>query len=249
MNKEEIKKLKEENEELRRKNTLRSELITLSAHDLRTSLSSAKWALKMFLDDDLGKLTSQQREYLQKLYEDNEQMIQLVNEVLAINHTEDLEIEYTFENTDIASLIEEVLEEFKGAAHKHKIAIDFSKPKDIPLASIDKKKIKVVIQNLIDNAIKYNNPGGEIKVSTQKSGKMIEVAVLDTGIGIPEKDQKSIFQKSVRTENAKKKGVAGTGFGLYISKNLVEKHGGKIWFESEENKGSTFYFTVPISRP
>lgn len=248
MNKNETKKLKEENEELRKKNTLRSELITLSAHDLRTSLSSTKWALKMFLDGDLGKLTSEQKGYLKKLYENNEQMIQLINEVLAINHTEDLELEYKFESTDIVGLVEEVLEEFKGAAHKHEVEIDFSKPKSIPLANIDREKIKVVIQNLIDNAIKYNNPGGQINVSTQKSEEMIEVAVLDTGIGIPEKDQKRIFQKSVRTENAKKKGVMGTGLGLYISRNLVEKHGGKIWFESEENKGSTFYFTVPIAK-
>lgn len=242
-----IKKLKEENENLKKINKLRSDLISTTSHSLRTSLSTLKWTLKMFLDDDLGKLTSTQKEYIKKLYETNDRAIDLIGEMININKIEDIALEYKLEDVDVEELIRNTLTEFGGKAHNADIHVAFLKPKEkLPAAYIDKEKIRIVLQNLIDNAIKYTNSGGKVSIRAEKKGGEIEVSVKDTGIGIAKKDQDKIFEKLVRTENAKKEAF-GTGLGLYIAKNFIEGHGCKIWFESEEDKGSVFYFTIPIS--
>lgn len=253
---EEINK---ENEKLKEIIELKSDLISISAHELRTSLSALKWMFKMFLDRDLGEITAEQESFLKRAYESNERMIKLVSETLSASKLEDATITYKFEKSDIIKLVDDVVFEFIGESHKQDIEIIFLKPTEIiPEIIIDPSKIRVVLQNLVENAIKYSNKGGKIFISIrskpasphESSGAggpdQIEFSVRDAGIGIKKEDEDKIFSKFFRAENAKEKAVIGTGLGLMVTKKIVEHHGGKIWFENNENGGVTFYFTLPV---
>lgn len=244
MEKEELIK---ENAKLKEIIELKSDLISISAHELRTSLSALKWMFKMFLDRDLGEITADQESFLKKAYESNERMIKLVSETLSASHLEDATITYKFEQSDIIKLVEDVVFEFTGESHKQDIEIIFIKPTEvIPEISIDPSKIRVVMQNLVENAIKYSNKGDKIFISIRLKAGEIEFSVRDTGIGIKKEDEDKIFSKFFRAENAKEKAGIGSGLGLMVTKKIVEHHKGKIWFENNENGGVTFYFTLPV---
>ena len=245
----ELEKLKKENEELKKMNELKSDWISISAHQLRTSLSAIKWILKMFLDKDFGILTPEQDGFMRKAFDSNERMLALVNEMLSLNHVEQTSLRYDFIPTDIIALIESVLFDFTGESYKKGVEVIFLKPDTaIPSVALDVEKIRVVIQNLIENAIKYSGKGDRVIISVHEKEGYIEVSVKDTGIGIPLNEQDKIFDKFYRATNAQAKDTVGSGLGLYTTKGIVEKHGGKMWFESSENQGSTFYFSLPIER-
>ena len=136
----------------------------------------------------------------------------------------------------------------KVLAQKHNIKLYFNKPKEsIPLITVDQEKIGLALQNLITNAIKYNVQNGEVVVGIAKipDKPFVLISVKDTGIGIPPEDLHRLFNKFFRAGNVLKFEPEGLGLGLYIAKNVVQRHGGKIWAESELNRGSTFYFTLP----
>jgi signal transduction histidine kinase len=126
------------------------------------------------------------------------------------------------------------------------ISMTFKKAESLPSVAVDSEKISIVIKNLLENAIKYSRKGGKIEVSLNLGAKGITFAVKDSGIGIPKEQQNRIFEKFFRAENASGAEPNGSGLGLYISSNIVKKHGGDMWFESEEEKGTTFYFNLPL---
>ncbi len=245
---EEIKKLKEECEKLKKTNDVKSDLISISAHQLRTSLSALKWIFKMFLDEDLGKLTNEQTSFMMKAYNSNERMVALVNDLLTLSHAEEMSISYQFEKVDLLYLIEQTIFDFSGETNKKNIELIFLKP-DSPISPVncDKEMIRVVIQNLLENAIKYSNPGGMVFISIKQDGGDIQISVRDTGIGINEDNKESIFKKFYRAPNAIEKEMIGSGLGLFTTKNIIERHKGKIWFESIKNKGTTFFVSLPIN--
>ncbi len=245
---EEIEKLKIEIEKLKKMNAVKSDVISISAHQLRTSLSALKWILKMFLDKDLGPVSSDQESLIKKGFDSNERMITLVNDMLTLNHAEDTALEFKFENTDIMTLAEQTLFEFSGEAHKKGIELIFLKPDNtLPPVKCDQEMIRVVLQNLIENAIKYSESGNKVVVSLKQNEKNLEVTVRDTGIGIKEDDQSKIFNKFFRADNAKKKDAIGSGLGLFTTQNIVQHHNGKIWFESKGDEGTTFFVALPLN--
>ena len=236
-----------ENTELKHQNAIKSDLISISAHQLRTSLSAMKWILKMFLDGDFGALNEEQTNFVKKAFESDDRMIRLVNEMLSINHAEDtLEAMHT-EPTDLVKLLDEVVFDFTGESYKKGIELIFLKP-DHALSQVvvDPEKIRVVFQNLIENAIKYSDKGGRIFVHLGEKDSGVEISVRDTGIGISIEDQPKIFSKFFRAENAKKQDTVGSGLGLYTTKSIVEHHQGRIWFESEQGTGTTFFVHLPL---
>ena len=260
MNQEtDIKKLLEENERLEKMCSARTDIISISAHQIRTSLSALKWIIKMFLDGDLGKLTTEQENLLKKAYEGNNRAIYIVSELLLANKSENIiEKEYVFSKIDLTELINNCIFDFSGEATARGIEMIFLAPEDkLPLAEIDEEKIRVVIQNLLENAIKYSNMHSKIFVSLKQKDNMIEVSIKDTGIGISEDGKKRIFEKFYRDREAQKREAVGSGIGLFTVKKIIEKHGGKIWFSSESGNatdtenpksgGTTFLFTVPVS--
>ncbi len=241
-----IAQLTKENEELKSQNATKSDLISISAHQLRTSLSAMKWILKMFLDGDFGTLTAEQVSFIKKTAESDERMIRLVNEMLSINHAEDTLEKIHTEPTDIVKLLDEAYFDFTGESYKKGIELIFLKPdQPIPPVTIDPEKMRVVFQNLIENAIKYSNKGGRVFINIANKDDGIEVSVRDTGIGIAPEDQPKIFGKFYRADNAKKQDAVGSGLGLYTTKRIVEHHNGKIWFESKDGEGTTFFVQIP----
>jgi PAS domain S-box-containing protein len=226
---------------------LKTEFVSLSAHQLRTPLSAIKWSLKMLLDGDLGEITKEQKDLIQKTYEANEKMIDLINDLLDVTRIEEGRYLYKTELVEIEKVIESVVDSLKEFAKRKEIELKFEKPEEkLPKIKLDKEKIGLAIQNLIENAITYTLPGGRVTVSLKRVKKEVEISVSDTGIGIPKDQQKRVFSKFFRGSNAMRMETRGTGLGLYITKNIIEAHGGEIWFESEEGKGTTFHFTLPI---
>lgn len=244
----EIDSLKEENQQLKKINENKSNVISITAHQLRTSLSALKWILKMFMDEDVGTLTNEQNELMQKAYNSNERMIVLVNDLLTLNHTEEVSLSYNFKKVDLLYLIEQTLFDFYGEANKKGIELIFLKPETVPPSvNCDEEMIRVVLQNLIENAIKYSNQEGKVFISMKQQDNNIQISVRDTGIGIKEEDKDNIFKKFFRAANAQEKDAVGSGLGLFTTKSIVEKHKGKIWFENGHGEGTIFYVLLPIS--
>jgi PAS domain S-box-containing protein len=229
---------------------LKSEFVSIAAHQLRTPLSAVKWTLKMILDGDLGKISDEQREFLGKTYVSNERMIRLINDLLNITRIEEGRFLYNIKKQSIIDVAEKVIVPSKEEAERRGLRFEFQKPRNkIPEIKFDAEKISLVFQNLLDNAIHYTKENGNVKVSIDylKNKKEIIVSIKDTGIGIVKDQQKRVFSRFFRGANAIKTETEGTGLGLFIAKNIVEAHNGRVWFESKENKGSTFYFSLPAS--
>ena len=226
----------------------KSEFISVVAHQLRTPLSGLKWTIHMIASGDLGPLSADQKIFLEKCYDSNERMITLVNDMLGANRIESGKFQYNFLKIDAKKILNGVLFDMRQEGARKNIKIQFeSESGDVPQVYVDPDKIRQVMQNLIENSIKYTIKDGFIKINMKKKENFMEISVRDTGIGIPKDQQKNIFTRFFRGKNAVAMETDGTGLGLFIVKNLVEKHGGKVWFESEENKGSTFYFTLPVA--
>jgi signal transduction histidine kinase len=243
-----IKTLQDENEKLVKLCSAKSDIVSVGAHQIRTSLSALKWIIKMFLDGDLGKLTIEQENLMRKAYEGNERAINVVSELLLMNKSEDIiEKEPIFTNVDITELIDSTIFDFFGEAQAQGVEIMFLTPNTkLPEVEADKEKLRVVLQNLLENAIKYSNKHGKIFISLKEDKEMVEVSVKDTGIGISEEGKKKIFEKFYRDPEALKKETVGSGIGLFSTKKIVEEHHGKIWFNSKNGEGTTFLFTIPI---
>ncbi len=224
----------------------KSEFISIAAHQLRTPLSAIKWIFKMLLDGDAGKLTEEQKDLLQKGYDSNERIIQLVNDMLNVARIEEGRFGYEFYYIDIVELINKVILEYKLKAEEKNIDLKFIKPSGkINPVKIDPSKIELVLQNLIDNALKYTKEGGSVEISLKKTDDYLQISVKDTGVGIPESQKERLFSKFFRGENVVKMQTEGTGLGLFITKNIVLRHGGKIWVDTKEGEGTTFTFTIP----
>ncbi len=226
---------------------MKTEFVSIAAHQLRTPLSAIKWTLKMLLDGDLGKITIEQKEFIKKTYQSNERMIGLINDLLNVSRIEEGRYLYKPILCNIIEIIQSVIDSLKQEIVRKKIIFKFKKPKEkLPQVKADKEKIKLAIQNLTENAIKYTKPGGKITIFLRHSKKKIEFEEKDTGVGIPKDQYSRIFTKFFRASNAIKMETEGSGLGLYIVKNIINAHGGKIWFKSKLGKGTSFFFELPI---
>lgn len=232
---------------------MRTEIVSVTSHQLRTPLSVIKGNLEMVLEGDAGKITKEQKEILQEAFWGNERMINLVNNLMDISKIEEGRFEMKFEPTQFEKLIGQAVVELEPLAKKNKVILEYRPPTlPLPKVNIDQARIKQVIQNLVDNAIKYSriDTRGKVLVEIQKEkeGKFFRVSVQDNGAGIPRDEQEKIFGRFFRASNISKLDPGGgSGLGLYIVKAIIEQSGGRIWFESEgEGKGTTFYFTLPI---
>ena len=230
---------------------IKTEFVSLAAHQLRTPLAAIKWTLKMFLDGDLGDISSEQREFIEKTYISNERMISLINDLLDVTRIEEGRYLYKPSLNNFENIVNFVMQSHKDNIEKKKIKFEFKKLKTkIPKIKIDVEKIRVAVDNLIDNAIKYTPDGGNITafLDYSEKEKEIEFKVQDSGVGIPLDQQNRIFSKFFRGANVMRMDTEGSGLGIFITKNIIEAHGGKIGFESKEGEGSTFYFTLPIKK-
>ncbi|MEW5805665.1 MAG: ATP-binding protein [Patescibacteria group bacterium] len=227
----------------------KSEFITIAAHQLRTPLSGIHWAAESLANEELGPLTEEQKALVSQSLETIEKLIKMVDDLLDVSKIEEGKFGYQMEKADLVALAQEILGTYKEIAEKYKVKLAFYKPEAaLPLIKMDKAKIMMVVQNLVDNAIKYNVENGEVKVRVEqlKDKPYVQVSVEDTGIGIPAQDLPRLFTKFFRSENTLKKETEGSGLGLFIVKNIIKRHGGDIWVNSIEKRGSTFSFVLPI---
>ncbi|OHA45311.1 MAG: hypothetical protein A3G04_03510 [Candidatus Taylorbacteria bacterium RIFCSPLOWO2_12_FULL_44_9] len=237
----------------------KSEFVSLASHQLRTPSTSMKWFLEMLLSGDAGPLNEKQRGYFNEIYLNNQRIISLVNALLDISRIELGVFVVNPELMEMTAFTKDILEEFKTQIQEKKIIIKESFAPDLRPLMIDPKLLRIAIQNIVSNAVKYTPENGvvSIDISLVREGesvgnrelktKNLLVRVTDTGYGIPKAQYGMIFTKLFRADNVKDKDTDGTGLGLYLTKSIIEHAKGDIWFESELNKGTTFYLAIPIS--
>lgn len=229
-------------------NRLKSEFVSVASHQLRTPLTAIKWFLEELKDERLGELNPRQKDYIEQTYESNERMLRLVNDLLNVSRLETSRLKITPKPTQLEELIVGVIDESLPLAISRNCQVKFIRPKQyFGQIAVDTALIRQVLINLISNAIKYSKEGGDknvVEVKLEKKPPFMVISVADKGIGIPADQQANIFDKFYRVENAK---IEGSGLGLYIAKMIVELSGGKIRFDSEESRGTTFYINLPLS--
>ena len=224
-----------------------SDFVSLASHQLRTPLSAIKWNTEILLSQRQGKLSAKQIQYLREIYRSNERAINLVNDLLDVSRIQEGKIHLDFRPARVEEIVEEVIEYFYGLIKASQVSINFEIVNGpLPKVETDREKVKRVIMNLLSNSIKYTPAEGKVKITVAKNRGHLKISVSDSGVGIPKADQKKIFKRFFRSTNVIKLAPDGTGLGLFIAKSLVEAMGGKIWFDSEQNKGTTFYFTLPF---
>ncbi len=232
---------------LKRLQELKSEFVFIAAHELRTPVTAIKGYLSLILEGSAGAVSTQMKEFLDIIWQSNERLIRLVNDILEIARSEAGRLATAVEPVDIRKSIWAILTEIKPIADEKKIVLTYDPPQNTPLVLGDAMRIKEVAMNFVSNAIKYNNEGGIVKLSHEIRDDDVVTHVEDNGFGMSEEDKKHIFEKFFRSESKQTKAVQGTGLGLFITKELVEKMGGAVWFVSEAGRGTTFSFSLKRS--
>jgi len=229
-------------------NKMKTEFIRIASHQLRTPLSSLRWANDLLMQGRIGKPSEEQIEYLEIIKESNQRMLKLINDLLDVTKIEMGNLVIDSKEVDMEQIATQSINELNPIARANNAPISLKIEGKLPLILSDPEKIKMVFLNLIDNAIKYSKGAGEIILSMQRKGDYIYVSIKDQGVGIPKAQQKNIFQKFFRSDNVMKHQTVGSGLGLFIVKAIIDANKGTVWFESDENKGSTFYFKIPIAK-
>ncbi|MDD5589986.1 MAG: HAMP domain-containing sensor histidine kinase [Candidatus Portnoybacteria bacterium] len=224
---------------------MKTEFVRIVSHQLRTPLSSLRWSLDVLMRED-SNASEEQMEYLNIIKENNARMLKLINDLLDVTRIEMGSMGLEIKPSDLKKIIAEVVHELAPLAKASNILFENGYEKDLPPVFVDPEKIKIAITNLVENAVKYTLGGGKVKICAEKENKNILISVSDNGVGIPFYQQKNIFNKFFRSDNVIRHQTVGTGLGLFIVKAIVEAHRGRVWFKSQEGKGSTFYFRIPI---
>ena len=242
-----IKDLDKANQEMKKVDQIKSDFITVVAHQLRTPLTGIKWSLTALLNGNVGPVHGEQVEYLKGAIDSNQRMIDTVNQILKMKEIQAGSVEEVRQLVNPANLLHSVLFDIYPQATQKGIKINIKMDRDsLSDLNIDEREMRMIMQNLLDNGVIYSKEKSVLDVSLEKKDGKIIFSVRDYGIGIPKDEQKNVFTKFFRTTNAIKHFANGSGLGLVIVKKTVDKYGGKIWFESEEGKGTIFYVSLPV---
>lgn len=239
------KELRDANEKLMELDRAKSEFMSIASHQLRTPLAGIIGYLSMIEDGDFGEVNKEQQPIIHDVSQATQRLIRMVNIFLNVTRIEAGRFVMNYSKVPFADVIEAIYKELKPTADNKGVKLIYKK-KALPEVDVDVDKIKDVILNLVDNAIKYS-PKGRVEITAEANTRKVHVMVKDSGVGIAPEEAKNLFSKFVRGSGIARVEPNGSGLGLFIAKKITEGHGGKIWVESEgEGKGSTFQFTIPI---
>lgn len=241
------KRLEEANKKLVDLDKAKSEFLSVASHQLRTPLTAIKGYMSMLLEGDFGPIDPKQKDTMNIIYDSSQRLVELIADLLDLSRIESGTMEFNFDAVDLCKIVDSVIEEVRPKTEAHNLYLYFDNiNRSCPMIRADAEKLRQVVINLIDNAVKYTTKGG-VTVRLQKVGSKLQFSVSDTGIGIDPADQSKLFQKFFRTDAANEITREGTGLGIYVVQKLVDAMGGKIWFESPGlGKGTSFYVTFNI---
>lgn len=224
---------------------MKSDFIFVVAHQLRTPLSVTKWALDILGENAHESLTSEQQAILARGKESNERMIQLVDDLLKVDLYETGKVQYMLTVVPISELIQPVVDRLLPLAAQQGVTLEYVAPEgELSPVHVDVEKLGAALQNVMENAVKYSPKDSVVNIAVQEKSPHLIVSIHDTGIGIPPEDKEKIFSKFYRGTNAVKAQTEGSGLGLFMTRKIIKRHGGEIWFESSAG-GTTFYISIP----
>lgn len=225
---------------------VKDEFVYVVAHELGNPIFALDGYLSL-LDSHAKKISKEGRDILRSAHGINQQLSSLVNDLLEVARNETGRLTFDIEKIDLPAILAEVIQNNSFKARDKKVQISY-KAKKLPKVNGNERKIKEVLTNLLDNAIKYTSSKGKVTIDSYLHENQVVVSVTDTGIGLSDENKKHLFEKFFRVKNKATEGISGTGLGLFIAKQIIEKCGGKIWATSVEGKGSTFYISLKVSK-
>jgi signal transduction histidine kinase len=240
-------RLAQANDKLRTLDNAKSEFISIASHQLRTPLTAVKGFISLILEGSYGKISPKIREVINNVYISNERLVALVEDMLNLSRIESGRMDYNFEKVKLEDVVKEIYDTFTIRSHNKGLKLEIKLPETpLPEAMTDRNKIREVISNLVDNAIKYTEKGW-VSVRLSQKGDSVQVAVADTGIGVPQEEMPYLFEKFSRGKDISRLNTGGTGLGLHVGKKMMEALHGRIRVESKgAGLGSTFFVEVPV---
>jgi len=237
-------------------NVAKSEFVSFVAHELKNPMTSIKGYTELLAAGAVGSINEGQSSFLTTIRANIDRMNTLVSDLNDVSKIEAGRLRLDYKAMRLMDVVEETVRSTRRQIEEKNQKLDIRVADDLPMLWADRTRVSQVLVNLVSNAHKYTDNGGQIFLGAEKSlnqwdekgaREVVHIWVRDTGIGISPEDQKKIFQKFFRSEDPKTREAPGTGLGLNITRSLVEMQGGRIWFESEFRKGTTFHFTVPVA--
>ncbi|HET6622584.1 MAG TPA: ATP-binding protein [Candidatus Saccharimonadales bacterium] len=239
-------KLRQNNRQLLQLDEAKDEFISMASHQLRTPLTTVKGYLSMLMEGDAGKLTRQQQKLTEEAFNSSQRMVFLINDFLNVSRLQTGRFELEKRPVDLGEVLTQEIGQLQVMAKSRQMKLDCQADKSLPLMELDETKLRQVMMNFVDNAIYYSSSGSTIAISLKLIDHAVEFKVTDHGIGVPKNEQAGLFGKFYRASNARKQRPDGTGVGLYMAKKVIDAHDGQIIFSSQQGKGSTFGFRLPL---
>lgn len=238
--------LLKQNRKLSEMSRLKTQFVSNITHELRTPIHGILGLADLLLEETDRPLSIDQRRYLGMIRDSGESLLELVDHILDLTKYQSGLINLHVKKINLKRVILEIAEKFQEEFQKQESEFSLDWPESIPDIYGDENEIRVLIRDLIGNAIKFTHHG-KVMISSQRAGEMLKICVHDTGVGIDEADQPSIFEEFRQVDGNMNRSFGGSGLGLAIAKKIVDLHGGRIWVESKKGSGSYFYFTLPLT--
>ncbi|WP_445474423.1 ATP-binding protein [Methanococcoides methylutens] len=227
-------------------NCSKSEFLANVSHELRTPLNSIIGFSEILLDGRCGTLNDVQQKYLQNVFQNGNNLSEIINDILEVSMIEAGKVEASFEKFSIIPVIVEIKDSIMHSLLKKGVSFSYDVDPELPLINADKAKFKHIIYNLLSNAIKFSSEGGSVDIEAKILGWMVHIIIRDDGIGIPKEQLPHLYDTFYQGDGSTKRLYSGTGLGLGLTKKLVSLHEGQMWVESEQGKGTTVHVMLPI---
>jgi signal transduction histidine kinase len=231
-------------------NIIKTEFISIISHQLCSPLSAIKWNIEIIETEKDGgnNLSPKKLIFLENIKKSNEKMLKLVSDLLEVVRIDQGRSIFEKKDARLELLAQEVIDDLGYLRAAKNVEVVFESDKGLPKVHVDCKKMKIVMENLIGNAIKYSKESGKVMVTLRQKNDNVRMVVQDQGVGIPRYQHNKIFEKFFRSNNISKYRTEGVGLGLYLVKAILNNFGGSVWFESEVDKGSTFFVNIPAAK-